>query len=185
MAAGMRRLSIHFVISYYRRHGADRLWFLDVVCLAIHYFMWMVLPSLLWGPLIGIGVYTLVWAVVGVLLVMIFAPAHIGLPLVASPRHDWVHQLDTTRNLRLPRVVSFFFIGLDYQVEHHLFPKIPHQSLPRAAAITARWCRERDLPYKSLPYLEALGDSTRWMHAAWKTPATAGVADDAPDGLAA
>ena len=62
--------------------------------------------------------------------------SYIGLPIVGSQHHDWLHQVETTRNLELPRFVSFFFIGLDYQVEHHLFPKIPHQHLPRAAAIT-------------------------------------------------
>jgi fatty acid desaturase len=172
MAAGMRRVSINFLVEYRKKHGADRMWWLDVACLVVHYFMWMGLPSILWGPLVGIGVYTLVWAVGGVLLVLVFAPAHIGLPLIEHPNHDWVHQLDTTRNLRLPKVVSWFFIGLDYQVEHHLFPKIPHQNLPRAAEITARWCAERGMPYKSVPYLYALGDSTRWIHNAWKTYAT-------------
>jgi fatty acid desaturase len=185
MAAGMRRVSIHFLIAYGRTQGVDRAWLLDVACLVLHYTMWMVVPSILWGPIIGIGVYTLVWGVVGVLLVLVFAPSHIGLPLVEHPRHDWVHQLDTTRNLQLPGVVSYFFIGLDYQVEHHLFPKIPHQSLPRAARICARWCRERGLPYKSLPYLAALGDSTRWIHAAWKTPATAQGVSAAAGELAA
>jgi len=177
MAAGMRRVSIQYLVEHARKRGIDRMWILDVVCLAAHYFMWVVLPSLLWGPLIGIGVYSLVWGAVGVMLVLVFAPAHIGLPLVEEPRHDWVHQLDTTRNLEMPRTLSWFFIGLDYQVEHHLFPKIPHQNLPRAAAITARWCRERGVPYKSVPYLYALGDSTRWIHRAWKTSASEGTAD--------
>jgi fatty acid desaturase len=183
MALGMRRMSIQYLIAYRKINGADREWLLDVACLAAHYFLWMGLPTLLWGPLIGIGVYTAVWAAVGVMLVMIFAPAHIGLPLVAQPGHDWVHQLETTRDLQLPRIISFFFIGLDYQVEHHLFPKIPHPNLPRAAEITARWCAERGMPYKSVPYLYALGDSTRWIHGAWKVSVigTATADDAAPD----
>jgi fatty acid desaturase len=44
------------------------------------------------------------------------------LPVVVNPAHEWTHQLDTTRNLELPRAISWLFIGLDYQVEHHLFP---------------------------------------------------------------
>ena len=52
----------------------------------------------------------------------------------SSPRRTTTgsHQLETTRDLELPRAISFFFIGLDYQVEHHLFPKIPHQRTCRA-----------------------------------------------------
>jgi fatty acid desaturase len=97
----------------------------------------------------------------------VFAPAHIGLPVVAHQNHDWLHQIETTRNLELPRFVSFFFIGLDYQVEHHLFPKIPHQNLPRAAALTAGWCARHGVIYQSEPYLGALVDSARFMAHAW------------------
>jgi fatty acid desaturase len=171
MAVGMRRLSINYLITYPRKHGFDRGWWLDVACLAAHYMLWMVGPSLVWGPLVGIGIYASVWAVVGVLLVLIFAPAHIGLPLVEEQRHDWIHQLETTRNLQLPKPISWFFIGLDYQVEHHLFPKIPHQNLPRAAEITRAFCAKHGVVYLSEPYLAALADSTRFMHRAWRLSA--------------
>ena len=170
MAAGMRRVSIQYLIAYPSRRGIDRAWVADVVLTLVHYTWCLVIPTLIWGPLVGFGVYTAIWAIAGVCLVLVFVPAHFGLPLVLDPRRDWVHQLDTTRNLELPRVVSWLFIGLDYQVEHHLFPKIPHQSLPRAAAITSAWCHARGLPYKSVPYLYALGDASRWLHRAWKIP---------------
>jgi linoleoyl-CoA desaturase len=90
---------------------------------------------------------------------------------VVHQNHDWLHQLETTRNLEMPRFVSYFFIGLDYQVEHHLFPKIPHQKLPRAAAITRAWCERNGIPYHSVPYLYALADSARFMAAAWSRDA--------------
>ena len=125
------------------------------------------IPSLVWGPLVGIGVYLAIYALVGVLLALVFAPAHIGLPIVGEQHHDWLHQLETTRNLEMPRFISFFFIGLDYQVEHHLFPKITHLNLPRAAAITKAWCAREGIPHQSLPYLEALGDAARFISDAW------------------
>ena len=90
-----------------------------------------------------------------------------GLPIVVEQHHDWQHQLETTRNLELPRFVSYFFIGLDYQVEHHLFPKIPHQNLPRAAEITRDWCKRHEVPHISVPYLFALKDSAKFMAEAW------------------
>ena len=91
---------------------------------------------------------------------------------MAEQNHDWLHQLETTRNLELPRFVSFFFIGLDYQVEHHLFPKIPHQHLPRAARDhRATWCQRHGVTYHSEPYLEALVDAARFMAHAWSRDA--------------
>jgi fatty acid desaturase len=167
MAVGMRRSSILFLIRYPRQHGLSRAWFAEAACLLAHYTGWVVIPSIVWGPAGGIGVYLAVYGLVGVCLALVFAPAHIGLPIVEGQHHDWLHQLETTRNLELPRFVSFFFIGLDYQVEHHLFPKIPHLHLPRAAAITAAWCARHGVAYQSVPYLHALVDSARYMADAW------------------
>ncbi len=173
MALGMRRSSILYLAKYPKEHGFDRQWFAEVACLLVHYTAWIVLPSIAFGPLVGFGVYSLVWAVVGVCLALVFAPAHMGLPVTDGQNHDWVHQLETTRNLALPKVVSFFFIGLDYQVEHHIFPKIPHQNLPRAAEITAAWCAKNGLKHLSEPYHVALIDSAKFMASAWQTHATA------------
>jgi len=167
MAVGMRRASLVYLMRDVRQHGVTTAWSIEAACVLTHYTCWLVVPSLIWGPLVAFGVYTALWALVGVLLALVFAPAHIGLPIVVDPHHDWQHQLETTRNLELPRVISFFFVGLDYQIEHHLFPKIPHQHLPAAAVITARWCTRNALPYRSLPYLDALASSARFIGGAW------------------
>jgi fatty acid desaturase len=170
MALGMRRSSILYLMRYpNKREGA---WWAEVACVTIHYTAWLVIPSIVWGPLIGFAVYSSVWALVGVCLALVFAPAHMGLPIVGDQHHDWLHQLETTRNLELPRPISFFFIGLDYQVEHHLFPKIPHGNLPRAAAITAAWCKRHNVTYQTMPYLDALGDAVGFMKQAWARDAS-------------
>jgi len=163
MALGMRRSSILYLIRYPKKHGFSRAWFVEAACMTAHYTCWLVIPSLVWGPLVAFLVYAGIWAGVGVFLALVFAPAHIGLPIVEEQHNDWLHQVETTRNLELPRVISFFFIGLDYQVEHHIFPKIPHQNLPRAAAITKAWCQRHGIAYQTGPYLDALVDSARFM----------------------
>jgi len=172
MALGMRRSSILYLVKYPKEHGFTAAWFGDVVSLLVHYTAWLVLPIIAFGPLVGIGVYALVWGVVGVCLALVFAPAHMSLPITDGQNHDWVHQLETTRNLQLPKVVSFFFIGLDYQVEHHLFPKIPHQNLPRAAEITRAWCEKNGLKHLTAPYPVALVDSAKFMAEAWQLHAS-------------
>jgi fatty acid desaturase len=176
MAMGMRRSSIVFLVRYTKRHGFSPTWFVEAACLAGHYVGWLVIPSLIWGPAVALAMYGALWGLVGISLALIFAPAHIGLPVLAEQHHDWLHQVETTRNLEMPRFISFFFIGLDYQVEHHLFPKIPHKHLPRAAEITARWCARHGVAYQSEPYLHALVDSAQFMASAWSRDSSDHVA---------
>jgi delta8-fatty-acid desaturase len=104
-----------------------------------------------------------------------------GLPIVRTANHDWEHQLATTRDLQLPRAISFFFIGLDYQAEHHLFPRIPHQRLPMAAQITRAWCERNGVTHHSEPYLTALAKAERFMRDAWSKHAVASDEDAAAD----
>jgi fatty acid desaturase len=176
MTLGMRRSSLLHLISWPKRHGYDRAWKLEVVCQTIHYTAWLVVPSILFGPLATFLVYSAIWAGVGVFLSLVFAPAHIGLPIMTEQNNDWLHQLETTRDLELPRFISFFFIGLDYQAEHHLFPKIPHQNLPLAAKITRAWCEKQGVVHLSVPYLYALKDAAKFMAHSYERDATAPLA---------
>src|SRR5207248_2692331 len=82
----MRYSSIAFVA---RTARWERSWLVDVVCLALHYTVWLVLPSLAWGVLPVLGFYALLWGIVGVYLTAIFAPAHFGLPLYAAHEDAW------------------------------------------------------------------------------------------------
>lgn len=167
----MRISSVRKLIEHGRKRGIDKDLLLDAGSQLAHYTVFLIVPTLIWGWSAAL-VYASVWALVGVMLALIFAPAHIGLPIVSGQNTDWEHQLETTRNLKLPRWLSWFFIGLDYQVEHHLFPKIPHQHLPRASAIVKRWCDEVGLQHRTIAYGPAVIDVTRFLHNAWRTPAT-------------
>ena len=171
MAIGMRRSSLLFLARCKRKR--DRAWIIELACTTGHYVGWLVIPSFVWGPAAMIGLYLALWGVVGVCLALVFAPAHMGLPIVGEANHDWQHQLATTRDLELPRAISFFFIGLDYQVEHHLFPRIPHQNLPLAARITQAWCARHGVTHRSEPYLAALRSAERFMRDAWAQQAVA------------
>jgi linoleoyl-CoA desaturase len=48
-------------------------------------------------------------------------------------------------------VLSWFVGGLNYQVEHHLFPRISHVHYPAIAKIVEQKCAEHEIKYNSLP----------------------------------
>lgn len=78
-----------------------------------------------------------------------FAPNHKGMPIVPKDvRLDFLRrQVLMSRNVRGSRALDFVMGGLNYQIEHHLFPSMPRPHLRRAASIIAEYCHEHDVPY--------------------------------------
>ena len=66
---------------------------------------------------------------------------------------EWaVHQLKTTANFAPhSKAISWFVGGLNFQVEHHLFPKISHVHYPQIRRIIKQTCAEFDVPYIEYP----------------------------------
>ena len=56
-------------------------------------------------------------------------------------------QVLTSRNVTGGPVVTVALGGLNYQIEHHLFPSMPSQNLHRARPLVRRFCAQQDLPY--------------------------------------
>ncbi|GAA2905198.1 fatty acid desaturase [Microbacterium keratanolyticum] len=85
------------------------------------------------------------WQLLGVA----FAPNHKGMPIV--PREltlDFLRrQVMMSRNIRGNRALDIAMGGLNYQIEHHLFPSMPRPHLRRAAPMIAAYCREQGVPY--------------------------------------
>ena len=162
----MRGSALAFLYRHAKEHGMDQGWRTDVFCLALHLAAWVVVPTLIFGPW-AVALYVGIWTVVGLALSLVFAPSHIGLPLMSPTKDIWRLQFETTRNLLMPRWLSFFFIGLDNQLEHHLFTKISHQRLGEAAVITKNWAARNGVPYYEISYWEGIKDSTRFMAKCW------------------
>jgi fatty acid desaturase len=88
-------------------------------------------------------------AVFGFYMGFSFAPNHIGMPLV-SPRLklDFLRrQVLMSRNIRGGTWMSIFMGGLNYQVEHHLFPSMARPHLRRAQPLVAAYCAAEGIPY--------------------------------------
>jgi len=76
---------------------------------------------------------------------------------VRAARPVWaVHEVETTVNFcsRNP-VLTWMLGGLNFQIEHHLFPKVPHTHYPRIARIVRRNCAKHGVRYSSQPSLRA------------------------------
>ncbi|GGQ42711.1 fatty acid desaturase family protein [Streptomyces mutabilis] len=85
----------------------------------------------------------------GIYLGSVFAPNHKGMPMIEEgTRLDFLRrQVLTSRNVRGGVLVDAFMGGLNYQIEHHLFPSMPTPALGEAQVITERYCAELGVPY--------------------------------------
>lgn len=115
----------------------------------------IILPITWWQLLIG---FLVMHYVAGFILAIIFQPAHV-IDGTAYPLPDgegridnsWaIHQLYTTTNFaNNSRIFSWYVGGLNFQVEHHLFPGVCHVHYRKISAIVESTAREFGLPYKS------------------------------------
>lgn len=128
---------------------------------AINAFLFVVLPIYMLGFsywLIGFIIFT---AVAGFVLSIVFQLAHTvqdtAFPTAnvetGKMEDEWaVHQIRTTANFATQnRVVSWLLGGLNFQIEHHLFPKISHIHYPAISKIIRQACQEYGLVYIEYP----------------------------------
>lgn len=85
----------------------------------------------------------------GLLLGGVFSLNHIGRPTVEEDlRINFLHrQVVMSRNVKDGPVVRFFMGGLQYQIEHHLFPVAPQQNLPAVQHFVRQYCTRYNIPY--------------------------------------
>src|SRR5690606_1761348 len=135
-------------------------------------------PLLWWQVLLGI---LLMHFIAGFILAIIFQPAHVvdgtEFPVpdeTNSLENSWaVHQLRTTTNFgNRSRLFSWYVGGLNFQIEHHLFPNICHVHYRRIAGIVRTTAQEFGLPYKSFDtFFGALLGHTRMLKELGRRPA--------------
>jgi len=105
-------------------------------------------------------------ALFGVYLGCAFAPNHKGMPTrTGQPEPDFLRkQVLTSRNVRGGLLVDAALGGLNYQIEHHLFPSMPCANLRRAQPIVRDFCAERGVEYEEAGLVESYRIALRHLH---------------------
>lgn len=131
----------------------------------IYYLIvFIVLPIMVWGWLGWLIGFFVMHAFMGITLSFVFQLAHVventefeHIPLDETKHLEtaWAeHQIKTTANFAMNnKVISWFVGGLNYQIEHHLFPKVSHVHYPALSKIVQKKCKEYNLPYNQYPTL--------------------------------
>jgi fatty acid desaturase len=85
--------------------------------------------------------------------------------LAADEKLDFLHaQVLTARNVRGGRVTDFVLGGLNYQIEHHLFPSMPRPNLRRVQPMVAAFCARKSVQYTETSLIDSYRQALGHLH---------------------
>jgi fatty acid desaturase len=150
-----------------RRRRAER------ALITIHAVGYLTVVFVLLSPVRAVVFILVQQGLFGLYLGCSFAPNHKGMPILdAADQRDFLRrQVLTSRNVRGGWLTDLALGGLNYQIEHHLFPSMPRPSLRRSQALVEVFCQQKGVPYcqaslagsyaQALRHLNAVGRAAR------------------------
>ena len=140
----------------------------------VFYTLAFVVPMMMFPWYLVLGVYCLASFVQGLVMSIVFQLAHVlegadfPLPKENSNRMEaaWAaHQVQTTVNFAMRNpIVCWYTGGLNFQIEHHLFPHICHLNYPGLSKVVEEVCREYGLNYAAHNTVrEAMASHYQWL----------------------
>ena len=124
----------------------------------LYFTFYMIIPAIVWGFGPWLLGFMVLHIVMGITLSLTFQLAHVventefenvALDETKHVETAWAeHEVRTSSNFAMNNpVVSWFVGGLNFQIEHHLFPKVSHVHYPAISKIVMEKCKEFNLPY--------------------------------------
>lgn len=139
-----------------------------------YFVVYIAIPVYVVGWAYWLAGFITLHAVMGLTLAMVFQLAHVveitdfedGKTDDLKIENEWaIHQVLTTADFATDnKVVSWFLGGLNFQVEHHLFPKVSHVHYPGISKILKEHCEKYKIRYNTFPTMtEAVVSHFRFM----------------------
>lgn len=159
LGVSLRRSSVRALAKPgIRRRG------LESALLATHIVGYVAALASVLPPLQAVAFLVVHQALFGVYLGCTFAPNHKGMPAPDGTEDFLRKQVLTSRNVTGGPLVDAALGGLNYQIEHHLFPSMPTPNLRRARPIVREFCAEIGVPYRETGLLASYGEALRHLH---------------------
>jgi fatty acid desaturase len=151
----------------------------EIVLFAAHVAGYLTAVALVLSPVKAVMFILVQQGLFGLYLGCSFAPNHKGMPvLAAADRSDFLRrQVLTSRNVRGGWLTDVALGGLNYQIEHHLFPSMPRPNLRRSQTLVRAFCQQQGLPYCQTSLLGSYAQALRYLNDVGR-PKAAGLAAD-------
>lgn len=157
----LQRTSINHLI----RKKVKSRW-VELTMVVLHYILYfsMVFFCLnLWQGIVFILVHQMLY---GLYLGSTFAPNHKGMPILEKETNMSFlrRQVVTARNVTPSPFNDFWYGGLNYQIEHHLFPSMPRRNLKEAHGIIKTFCQEHDIAFYETSVAQSYKEILGYLH---------------------
>jgi linoleoyl-CoA desaturase len=127
----------------------------------LYLFFYIAVPVIFMGWQSGLLFFLSMHIGQGITLSLVFQLAHVvedtefdsATGDAKQIENEWaIHQVRTTANFSTDsKIISWFTGGLNYQIEHHLFPRVSHVHYPALSKLVQAECAAYNLPYNNMP----------------------------------
>jgi fatty acid desaturase len=147
----------------------------EVALLTAHFAGYVTLVLLVLGPVRAVAFMAVQQGLFGLYLGCSFAPNHKGMPILgARDQSDFLRrQVLTSRNVTGGWLTDLALGGLNYQIEHHLFPSMPRPNLRRSQPMIKEFCAQRGVSYCQTGLIASFGQALQHLHTVGRPAATA------------
>ncbi len=157
----MTRSSVQFLIEKKAKSPLA-----EALTLGAHFGLYFGLLFSVLEPLQAVLFIAVHRGLLGMYMVSVFAPNHKAMPILErDSQMDFLHrQVLTSRNVTAHPITDFWYGGLNYQIEHHLFPRLPRNKLREAQPIVKDFCRDHSIAYHEASVLRSYREILQHLH---------------------
>jgi len=147
---------------------------LEMLLLLAHAILYLIVVLAVLSPVRALVFVLVQQGLFGSYLGAIIAPNHKGMQMFGSqgPREFLTRQVESSRNILGGRLVEGFFGGLNYQIEHHLFPTMSIPCLRKARPIVRSYCAQNGLVYVETGIIDSYKQALLSLHRAGRVALT-------------
>jgi len=158
---GLRLASFNHMVRTRKPHIVP-----EALFTILHFTLYFGLIFTVLGVWQAIAFIAIHQAFFGLYVGTVFATNHKGMPILdKDTRMDFLRrQVITSRNVEGSPAVDFWYAGLNFQIEHHLFPNMPRNKLPEARKIVKAFCKDHSISYYESSMPRSYVEIVQHMH---------------------
>ena len=159
-------IGVRLASAQYLLHKIAKYRYAEPLFLAISLVPYLGLPFYLFSPWQAVLFLLVHQTLFGLYIGSVFAPNHKGMPILQpDSQMDFLRrQVLTSRNVKAQPLTDFWYGGLNYQIEHHLFPSMPRNKLRETQKIVKAFCEEHSIAYHETAVLQSYQEILRYLH---------------------